>query len=140
MRYNSPGILYREHISTPLHRYATLRPGQKKYLISYIGVKTGSMYKKPPDEERTSEYPDITYPAQRRKRHAATYKQSSKKQPSDAFYVDEHPEIPRVRRASLNLDKQPTNPWPGSEFIQDVGDEEDDSNQNSARTNQIKVT
>ena len=94
------------------------------------------MYKKPPDEERTSEYPDITYPAQRRKRQASIHKQSS-----NAFYIDEHPEIPRVRRASLNLHKQPTNPSPGSEFIQDVGgDDEDDINQNSSRTNQIKVT
>jgi D-alanyl-D-alanine carboxypeptidase len=109
-------------------------------LITYTGVKTGAMYKKPPDEERTSEYPDITYPAQRRKRHVSTYKQSSNKQPSDAFYVDEHPEIPRVRRASLHLDKKPTNSGPGSEFIQDVGDDEDDIKQNSARTHQIKVT
>src|SRR5436305_8137518 len=71
------------------------------------------MYKKPPDEDRTREYPEITYPAQRRKRSDATYKQ-----PSNAFHADEHPEIPKVRRASLNLDKQPTNPSPGSEFIQ----------------------
>ncbi len=93
------------------------------------------MYKKPPDEDRTLEYPEITYPAQRRRRPAATYKQ-----PSNAFHVDEHPEIPRVRRASLNLDKQPTNPSPGSEFIQDVDDDEDVISQNITRTDKIAVT
>ena len=93
------------------------------------------MYKKPPDEDRTREYPEITYPAQRRKRPDATYKQ-----PSNAFHADEHPEIPRVRRASLNLDKQPTNPSPGSEFIQDVGDDEDVISQNITRINKIAVT
>ena len=92
------------------------------------------MYKKPPDEDRMREYPEITYPAQRRKRPDATYKQ-----PSNAFHADEHPEIPRVRRASLNLDKQPTNPSPGSEFIQDV-DDEDIISQNVTRTDKIAVT
>ena len=94
------------------------------------------MYKKPPDENRTREYPEITYPAQRRKRPDATYKQ-----PSNAFHADEHPEIPRVRRASLNLDKQPTNPSPGSEFIQDVDDDDEDViSQNITRTDKIAVT
>ena len=93
------------------------------------------MYKKPPDEDRTLEYPEITYPAQRRKHPVATYKQ-----PSNAFHPDEHPEIPRVRRASLNLDKQPTNPSPGSEFIQDVDDDEDVISQNITRTDKIAVT
>jgi len=93
------------------------------------------MYKKPPDEDRTREYPEITYPAQRRKRPVATYKQ-----PSNAFHADEHPEIPRVRRASLNLDNQPTNPSPGSEFIQDVADDEDVISQNITRTDKISVT
>ena len=51
------------------------------------------MYKKPPDEDRTREYTEITYPAQRRKRLAASRKQSS-----DTFYADEHPEVPIVRR------------------------------------------
>jgi D-alanyl-D-alanine carboxypeptidase len=97
------------------------------------------MYKKPPDEEQTSEYPDIIYPAQRRKRQATIYKQSSHKQPSSAFHEDEHPEIPRVRRASLSLDKQPTNPSPGSDLIQDVVDEEDIISQNITRTDKIKV-
>jgi D-alanyl-D-alanine carboxypeptidase len=92
------------------------------------------MYKKPPDEERTSEYPEITYPAQRRKRQASTSKQSS-----NTFY-DEHPEIPRVRRASLHLDKQASNPSPGSEFGQDVGDDEDDINQNITRTDKLNAT
>ncbi len=93
------------------------------------------MYKKPPDEDRTREYPEFTYPAQRRKRPVATYKQ-----PSNAFHPDEHPEIPRVRRASLNLDKQPTIPSSRSEFIQDVGDNEDVIRQNITRTDKIAVT
>src|SRR6266700_1334802 len=61
-------------------------------------------------------------------------------QPSNAFHADEHPEIPRVRRASLNLDNQPTNPSPGSEFIQDVADDEDVISQNITRTDKISVT
>src|SRR5215469_17363469 len=97
-----------------------LRPDPIKHLITYTGVQTGSMYKKPPDEDRTREYPEITYPAQRRKRPVATHKQ-----PSETFYADEHPEIPRVRRASLNLDQQPTRPSPGSESIQEAEVDQD---------------
>ena len=61
------------------------------------------MYKKPPDEDQTRESPEITYPAQKRKRQVTSNKQ---KQLSNDFYADEHPEIPRVRRASLNIDQQ----------------------------------
>jgi D-alanyl-D-alanine carboxypeptidase len=132
-------VLYEECISTALQLYATLRQDPKNHLITYTGVKTGSMYKKPPDEERTSEYPDIIYPAQRRKRQASNYKPSSHKQHSSTFHEDEHPEIPRVRRASLSFDKQPTNPSPGSDLIQDVVDEEDIISQNITRTDKIKV-
>ncbi len=59
------------------------------------------MYKKPPEDEEQREYPEFTYPAQRRRRPVVT-----KKQPSYGFYADEHPEIPQVKRASLYLDKQ----------------------------------
>ena len=97
------------------------------------------MYKKPPDEERTSEYPEITYPAQRRKRPVSTSKQGSKKQQSDTFYADEHPEIPRVRRASLHLEEQPSTSSRKSEFIQDVGDEDSISEQ-ITRTDKVKAT
>ena len=94
------------------------------------------MYKKPPDEDRTHEYPEITYPAQRRKRSVASHKQ-----PSNAFHADEHPEIPRVRRASLNLDKQPTTPSHRSEFLQDMDDaDEDVISQNITRADKIAVT
>ena len=93
------------------------------------------MYIKPPDEDRTREYPEFTYPAQKRKRPVATYKQ-----PSNSFHADEHPEIPRVRRASLNIDKQPTTPSSGSEFIQDVDDGEDIISQNVTSTDKITVT
>ncbi len=97
------------------------------------------MYKKPPDEEPTNEYPEITYPAQRRKSHVSTYKQSSKKGSSNAFHADEHPEIPRVRRASLHVDKQPTNPPLVSEFIHHV-DEEEVISQPITRKDKVKGT
>jgi D-alanyl-D-alanine carboxypeptidase len=93
------------------------------------------MYKKPPDEDRTREYPEFTYPAQRRKRPVATYKQ-----PSNAFHADEHPEIPRARRASLNIDKPPTTPSSRSELIHDVDDDEDVISQDVTRTDKITVT
>lgn len=91
------------------------------------------MYKKPPDEDRTSEYPEITYPAQRRKHPVAT-----RKQPSKAFHADEHPEIPRVRRASLQHAKQPIPPTPGRGFIQDIDDDEDGSIQKISRKDKEK--
>ena len=92
------------------------------------------MYKKPLDEDRTPEYTEITYPAQRRKRLAASHKH-----PSDTFYADEHPEIPRVRRASLHLDEQPSTHSHTSEFIQDVSDQDSISEQ-ITRTDKVKAT
>ena len=97
------------------------------------------MYKKPPDEERTSEYPEITYPAQRRKRPVSTHKQGPKKNSSDTFYADEHPEIPRVRRASRHLNESPSTPSRRSGFIQDVGDEDSISEQ-ITRTDKVKAS
>jgi D-alanyl-D-alanine carboxypeptidase len=93
------------------------------------------MFKKPPDEDRTREYPEFTYPAQRRKRPSATYKQ-----PSNAFYADEHPEIPRVKRASLNIDKQQNTPSSRPAFIEDVDEDEDATSPNVTRTGKITVT
>jgi D-alanyl-D-alanine carboxypeptidase len=124
----------REYNSTAFRHYATLKTRSKKHLIIITGVQTGSMYKKPPDEDRPREYPEITYPAQRRKRPVATHKQ-----PPDDFYADEHPEIPRVRRASLNLDQQPTRTSPGSEHMQEEEVDQDTIDQNITRTNKIAV-
>lgn len=50
------------------------------------------MYKTPPQEEHPQE-PQLSYP--RRGAHRRRQKQ---------FYSDEHPEVPKVRRASLHLD------------------------------------
>src|SRR5215469_12666871 len=97
------------------------------------------MYKKPPDEERTNEYPDIIYPAQRRHRRASNSKQSSSKRPSNTYYADEHPEIPRVKRASLQVDKEPAASSHIAEFIQDVGDEEEDISEKITITDKQKV-
>jgi D-alanyl-D-alanine carboxypeptidase len=93
------------------------------------------MYKKPPDEERTTAYPEITYPAQRRKRPVSSSRQRPKNQRSDAFHADEHPEIPRVRRASLHS----SSPSHKSEFIQDVGDE-DSISEHITRTEKVRAT
>src|SRR6266852_9701792 len=93
------------------------------------------MYKKPPDEDHTREYPEFTYPAQRRKRPVATYKQ-----PSNGFHADEHPEIPRVKRASLNLDKQQNQHSSRPAFKEDMDDDEDVNSTNITRTGKITVT
>jgi D-alanyl-D-alanine carboxypeptidase len=92
------------------------------------------MYKKPPDEDHTREYPEFTYPAQRRKRPVATYKQ-----PSNGFYADEHPEVPRVKRASLNLDKQQHQHSSRPAFIEEMDEDEDIKSPNVTRTDKISV-
>ncbi len=97
------------------------------------------MYKKPPDEERTNEYPDIIYPAQRRHRRASDSKQSSSNQPSNTFYADEHPEIPKVKRASLQTDKEPATSSHVAGFIQDVDDEEEDISEKITRTDKQRA-
>jgi len=85
--------------------------------------QTGAMYKKPPADDEQREYPEFTYPARRRRRKATT-----NKQPSIGYHSDEHPEIPKIRRASLYLDEQ--NPqrssWPAlDEEIHENEDEQD---------------
>ncbi|HEX9131912.1 MAG TPA: serine hydrolase, partial [Ktedonobacteraceae bacterium] len=77
------------------------------------------MYKKPPEDDEQHEYPEFTYPAQRRRRPVAT-----KKQPSNGFYADEHPEIPRVRRASLHLDEQQNQRSSRPALVEEVEDDE----------------
>ncbi len=59
------------------------------------------MYKKPPEDEEQHNYPEFTYPARKRRHPGTTYRR-----PSNGYYADEHPEIPRARRASLYPDKQ----------------------------------
>src|SRR5260370_16451828 len=59
------------------------------------------MYKKPPEDEEQHKYPEITYPARKRRHPGTTYRRLS-----NGYYADEHPEIPRARRTSLYSDKQ----------------------------------
>ncbi|HEU5228848.1 MAG TPA: D-alanyl-D-alanine carboxypeptidase family protein [Ktedonobacteraceae bacterium] len=54
------------------------------------------MYRTPPQEE-DSHQPELSYP--QRRREAAALRRRQKH-----FYSDEHPEVPKVRRASLNSD------------------------------------
>ena len=60
------------------------------------------MYKTPPADDEKHEQPEITNPTQRRRRATAP-KQSA---PPPDYYAEEHPEIPRIRRASLYLKPQ----------------------------------
>ena len=60
------------------------------------------MYKKPPEDDEPREYPEFTYPA-RRRRQAIT-----PQQPPVRHRTGEHPEVPKVRRASLYYDKSQT--------------------------------
>ena len=59
------------------------------------------MYKKPPEDEEQHKYLEFTYPARKRRHPGTTYRRLS-----NGYYADEHPEIPRARRASLYSDKQ----------------------------------
>jgi D-alanyl-D-alanine carboxypeptidase len=78
------------------------------------------MYKKPPDDEEQREYPEFTYPAQRRRRSVVSIKQ-----PSNSFYADEHPEIPRIKRASLSLDQKEQQRSSWSAVVEEVDGDED---------------
>jgi D-alanyl-D-alanine carboxypeptidase len=60
------------------------------------------MYKKPPEDDEPREYPEFTYPA-RRRRQAIT-----PKPPPVHHRTGEHPEVPKVRRASLYYYKSQT--------------------------------
>ncbi len=95
------------------------------------------MYKKPPEDEEQREYPEFTYPAQRRRRPVAT-----NKQPSNGFYADEHPEIPRVRRASLHLDEQQNQRSSRPALVEEMEEDEDElvKNPKAAQTGKIMVT
>jgi D-alanyl-D-alanine carboxypeptidase len=93
------------------------------------------MYKKPPEDDEPREYQAITYPAKRRRRPVATYKH-----PSDGFYADEHPEIPRVRRASLNLDKQQNQHSSRSASVEETDEDESESIKSPKATQPGKIT
>lgn len=93
------------------------------------------MYKKPPDEDRTRQQTEFTYPASRRKRQIA----NSKKYSHD-FYADEHPEVPRVRRASLNDDTKQSTLSPKIAFIEDVDNSLDIKRPDVTRTDKSKLS
>lgn len=95
------------------------------------------MYKKPPEDEEKREYPEFTYPAQRRRRPVVTHKQ-----PSNGFYADEHPEIPQVKRASLYLDKQEHQRSSRPALVEEVDEDEDEpvKKPKAAQTGKIMVT
>src|SRR5260370_30014563 len=59
------------------------------------------MYKKPREDEEQHKYPEFTYAGRKRRDTGYTYRRLS-----NGYYADEHPEIPRARRASLYSDKQ----------------------------------
>lgn len=56
------------------------------------------MYKPPSDDKRAGGEPDN--PSPKRPRYSGVSRKPGPK-PREAFYADEHPEIPRIRRASL---------------------------------------
>src|SRR5437763_10102075 len=70
------------------------------------------MHKPPPQEDEQTEYSPL-----RRRRQVA-----QPRRPPMEYSPDEHPEIPRIRRASLYLDQQPP-PDP----VEPVEDEEDEA-------------
>jgi D-alanyl-D-alanine carboxypeptidase len=95
------------------------------------------MYKKPPEDEEQREYPEIIYPAQKRRRPVVT-----KKPPSYGFHADEHPEIPQVKRASLYLEKQEDQRSSRAAPVEEVDEYEDEPviDQKAAQTGEIIVT
>ncbi|HEX6481446.1 MAG TPA: D-alanyl-D-alanine carboxypeptidase family protein [Ktedonobacteraceae bacterium] len=60
----------------------------------------------PNDEQR--QYQDFTYPVHKRRRAFVP------EQPATDYYADDHPEVPRIRRASRHLDHQQTDQLPQS--------------------------
>ncbi len=64
------------------------------------------MHKTPPEEDEQSEDSQTSYPTQQRN----TVKRPRKQQAS--YHSDEHPEIPKVRRASLYLEQKDLSPAP----------------------------
>ncbi len=60
------------------------------------------MYKKPPEDDESREYSEFTYPVRQRRRAPAPQR------PPVRYRTDEHPEVPKIRRASLNHDQQHT--------------------------------
>ncbi len=62
--------------------------------------KIGSMNRTPSEDDEQPEVTQVSYRRSRRRR-ATPYRYQA-----DAYYPDEHPEIPQIRRASLLLDAQ----------------------------------
>jgi D-alanyl-D-alanine carboxypeptidase len=62
--------------------------------------KIGSTYRTPPEDDERPENTQASYRRSRRRR-TTPYRYQA-----DAYYPDEHPEIPKIRRASLQLDAQ----------------------------------
>src|SRR5215472_3269492 len=84
------------------------------------------MYKKPPEDDEPREYPEFTYPA-RRRRHAVT-----PKPPPLRARADEHPEVPKVRRASSYYYKSQTR-RPSRPALDGEMDEQDTDSKASRR-------
>src|SRR5579864_5370108 len=81
------------------------------------------MYKKPPEDEEPHKYTEFTYPARKRRRPGTMYRR-----PSNGSYADEHPEIPRARRASLypaKQNSQRSSRPPVDEETIEIGEEQD---------------
>ncbi len=94
------------------------------------------MYKKPPEDEEQREYPEFISPAQKRRRPVAT-----RKQPSKGYHADEHPEIPRIRRASLQIDEEQLHRSSRPAVAEELGDDEEFvNNPKAAQKGQIMVT
>src|SRR5438132_5832144 len=89
----------------------------------------GVMYKKPPEDDQPHEYPEFTYPA-RRRRQAIT-----PQQPPVRHRTGEHPEVPKVRRASLYYYKSQTR-RPSRPALDGEKDEQD----TDAKANRRMVT
>ena len=67
-------------------------------------------YKTPPEpNDGQRQYREFTYPGRKRRRAVAP------EQPATDYYADDHPEIPKIRRASRYLDQQQTDQLPKAE-------------------------
>src|SRR6185312_1990798 len=82
-------------------------PGPRLIQAFYTET-TGLTYKTPlpePNDEQ-HDYPNFSYPVQRRRRVVEP------QPPSTDYHADEHPEIPRIRRASRYLEQPQTDRLP----------------------------
>ncbi len=97
------------------------------------------MYKKPPEDEERPEYPDpeFTYPVRRRRRAVTIHKR-----PAPGYHSDEHPEVPKIKRASLYRDKQQTQHTSRPAPVEETDEKEDGQvkRPKAAQTGKIMVT